>query len=101
MNNKSNINIYRRVTSVGVLCIALFGSVVFSGCTAQERARSFGGTAEVKLPAGRKLITVTFKETDIWYLTRAAKPDEKPETYEFTESASWGILEGKVIIREQ
>ena len=84
-----------------VLALATGSALWLSGCTAQERARSFGGTAEVELPAGRKLINVTFKETDIWYLTRAAKPDEKPETYEFAESASWGLLEGKIIIREK
>jgi hypothetical protein len=30
MNNKSNTSIYRRATSVGVLCIALLGSVAFA-----------------------------------------------------------------------
>jgi hypothetical protein len=35
MNNKSNTRNFRRVTSVGVLCIALLGSVVFlTGCGA-------------------------------------------------------------------
>jgi uncharacterized membrane protein len=33
MNNKSNTKNYRRVTSVGVLCIALLGSVcLLTGC---------------------------------------------------------------------
>lgn len=35
MNNKTNTSIFRRVTSVGVLYIALLGSVVFlTGCGA-------------------------------------------------------------------
>ena len=38
MNNKSNTCIFRRVTSVGVLCIALLGSVLFSGCTDRPTA---------------------------------------------------------------
>ena len=72
----------------------------FAGCTAQERARSLGGTAQVNLPTGRKLVTVTWKENDIWYMTRLMRSDEQPETYEFSESSSLGIMEGRVVIRE-
>lgn len=32
MNKQTNTRIYRRVTSVGILCIVLLGSVFFLGC---------------------------------------------------------------------
>jgi hypothetical protein len=71
------------------------------GCTEQDRAKSFGGTMTVELQPGRKLVNVTWKETDLWYLTRAMRNDEAPETYEFQESSGMGVMEGKVIIKER
>ena len=51
MNNKSNTKNYRRVTSVGVLCIALLGSVFFSGCAKDpiSTERSNNSQIEVEL----------------------------------------------------
>jgi hypothetical protein len=34
-------------------------------------------------------------------VTRAARPDEKPETLVLRESSSWGLMQGKVTIMEQ
>lgn len=75
-------------------------AALFSGCTEKQRARCFGGTATEKLPAGQKLVTMTWKETHLWLLTRPMRSDETPETYEFRESSSWGIIQGKVILIE-
>lgn len=84
----------------GILVLAVV-AISLTGCTEQRRAREFGGNATVELPAGTKLVTVTWKEASIWYLTRPMNPDEKPETYTFTESSSWGVIEGKVLIVEK
>jgi hypothetical protein len=70
-------------------------------CTQQERAKSFGGTAEVVLPQGTKLVGATWKETQLWYLTRPRREGEVAETLTFEESSNFGILEGKVIFKEQ
>ena len=71
------------------------------GCTQQTRAKKFGGTATIDLPAGRKLVTVTWKgESHIWYLTRPMTATDTAETYEFKESSSWGFIEGTVVIKE-
>ncbi len=88
---------FKSLFLAGVLLLGLAGA----GCTQNERAKMWGGTAEVSLPPGRKLVNVTFKETNIWLLTRAAHKDEKPETFEFIEKSNAGLLEGKIIIREQ
>lgn len=72
-----------------------------SGCTANQRARQFGGTITKELPAGQKLITATWKDGDsLFYLTRPMRADEQPETYTFKEDSSFGLIEGTVIIRE-
>lgn len=70
------------------------------GCTDNQRAKTFGGTATINLPPKTKLVTVTWKEADLWYLTRPMKEDEEPETYTFNEDSQWGLLEGTVIIQE-
>lgn len=51
--------------------ILVMAAVLFalSSCTEQMKVREFGGTMEVKLPKGEKLIMATWKETNLFYLT--------------------------------
>lgn len=83
-----------------IICFVLLVLALGLACTDQQRAREYGGTAEVVLPAGQKLVIATWKDDNLWYLTRPMRQDEKPEIYEFTESSSFGVFEGKVIIKE-
>jgi hypothetical protein len=39
--------------------------------------------------------------SELWYLVRDRRENESPESYEFAEKSSWGILEGKVEFVEQ
>ena len=87
-------------TWLAAICIACLTVLLVVSCTQQERARNFGGTATEDLPAGKKLVVVTWKEDHLWYLTRPMRADEQPETYEFKESSSFGILQGTVILKE-
>lgn len=70
-------------------------TVCIIGCTDNNRARS-GGTMDFKLPPARKLINATWKDTELWYLTRPMRPDESPEVVIFQEKSPWGIREGRV-----
>jgi hypothetical protein len=82
--------------------IILVGLVFLAcGCTAQIRAKKFGGNASVAMPAGQKVVNATWKDDDLWILTRQAHPGEQPETLVLRESSSWGVLEGKVTILEK
>ena len=72
----------------------------FGGCTKNERARQYGGTAVEKLPTGQKLVNVTWKEENLWFLTKPMRSDDVAETYSFKESSSYGVWEGEVIIKE-
>jgi len=80
-----------------LLALCVLGVVA---CTTQDSARNWGGTANIDLGVGRKLIVVTWKYDDLWILTREMRADEKPETYRFTESSSWGVMEGTVVLKE-
>ena len=77
----------------------VLGLGLFS-CTENSRVKNFGGTGNINLPQGQKLVNVTWKENQIWYLTRRMKADETPETYQFQEESSWGVVEGTYNIRE-
>jgi len=75
--------------------IAMLGS-----CTENSRVKSFGGEGTINLPKGRKLVNVTWKETQIWYLTRPMSSTDVAETYQFHEESSWGMIEGTYNIIE-
>lgn len=82
-----------------VFCLfVLLGFI--QGCTDNQAARSWGGETTVNLPRGQHLVLVTWKEEDLWYLTRPLHDDEEPETYTFHEQSSWGVLEGTVHLVE-
>lgn len=84
-----------------VLFLAVIVTImVFSGCTAKERARSFGGTETITLEPGEKLEMITWKEDSLWYLTRPMHEDETAETYEFKQDSAYGVFEGVVKIIE-
>lgn len=70
------------------------------GCTANERARQWGGVGNFDLPKGQKLVTITWKGANIWYMARQMRSNEVAEVYEFCEKSTFGIVEGKVIIKE-
>ena len=82
-----------------LIVLALFSVslLIITGCTEQQKARSYGGTATVDLPVGQKLINVTWKGEDLWYLTKPMKTNDVAETYEFKESSSFGFMNGKVL----
>ena len=80
--------------------VALFALMLAAGCTDQIRAKSFGGEMTTRLPPGHKLVNVTWKAADLWILTRPMKPGDEAESYDFRESSSWGLVEGKISIIE-
>ena len=71
-----------------------------TACSDKQMAKYYGGTANVDLPKGQKLINVTWKEDSIWYLTRPMNETDTVETYTFQQDSSFGIFEGTVIIKE-
>lgn len=78
----------------------MVGVLILISCTGNQRSRLYGGTTEIKLPKNHKLVTVTWKETNIWYLTKPMIESDKPETYHFNEESNWGVVEGDVIFIE-
>jgi hypothetical protein len=82
------------------LLLAIGMIVMFGSCTENNRVKNWGGEGTINLPKGQKLVTVTWKETQIWYLTRAMDSNDVAQTYSFNEESSWGVFEGTYNIIE-
>ena len=83
-----------------ILIFAALFCIVRTSCTKQQVTRQFGGKMEIKLPAGQELMEVTWKDNDLFYLTRPMAPDYIPVTKTFQESSSWGVMESTVLFIE-
>jgi len=80
-----------------VMTVAMMALV---SCTENNRVKNWGGEGTINLPRGRKLVNVTWKETQIWYLTRPMDSSDVAQTYQFQEESSWGVVEGTFNIIE-
>ena len=89
----------KKIKSLILIAIIMIAFSMTS-CTQNQRAKNFGGNANIELPKGQKLITATWKDDNLWYLVRPMRADETPETYKFVEESSWGVLEGSYTIKE-
>jgi len=83
-----------------VRAILLVLVILLVGCTENQRAKSFGGKTAVNLPPNEKLVNVTWKDANLWYLHRPMRSDEVAETYTFQEQSSYGVVEGVVTFKE-
>ena len=82
------------------LLVILFTFLCLTSCD-QSITRSMGGTTKVELNPGEKLVGVTWKGDDIWYLVEPMDSNYVPKTKTFKESSRMGVLEGKVIFYER
>jgi len=85
---------------ITTLMLAVLTAAAVISCTDQQKAKSFGGNQTVTLDKGRRLANVTWKEDNLWILTK--EDTTKPVSiYHFKESSSFGIMEGEVTIIEK
>lgn len=88
----------KKKIAVALIGVTMLLSLV--GCTAQERAKNFGGSYTIELPVNEKLSMITWKDDDLWYVTKPMTDTDVAETYKFQEDSTWGVLEGTVTIVE-
>jgi hypothetical protein len=82
--------------------VLLLVVVMLFSCTDNSKVKTWGGTEIITLEPGKRLINVTWKDrsgTSLWILTK--QDTTKPSTFTFEEKSSLGIMEGKLIIKEQ
>jgi uncharacterized protein YcfL len=79
------------------LLLVLF---MFVGCTDNQRVKKYGGTQKIELESGQRLVNVTWKDANIWILTKEDSTI-KPIVYTFKEKSNRGIVEGTIFIYEK
>jgi hypothetical protein len=82
------------------IVLSLILLVSLASCTENSRVKNWGGEGTINLPKGQKLVNVTWKESQIWYLTRPMDSTDVAETYQFREESSFGVIEGTYNIIE-
>jgi hypothetical protein len=98
MRMKLNATSALRAVHRVLVCLCVVG--VLDGCTENRRARTYGGTADVNVAPGQRVINATWKGANLWVLTRPLRADEAPETLTFHEFSAWGISEGTFVLHE-
>jgi len=63
--------------------------------------RKFGGSTNITLEPGEKLVEATWKEGDLWYLVEPMDSDYVPKTKVLKENSMYGVMEGKVVFIER
>ena len=84
-----------------ILVVAAIGAFTMALTGCQATTKNLGGNTTITLEPGKKLEEITWKDDDLWYLTRPMTEDDIAETHTFQQSSNWGVLEGTVIIIEQ
>lgn len=83
-----------------ILSVILIIILVISLCGCQAAARNLGGDVTIELEPNQKLEMITWKNSDLWYLTRPMTANDVAETHIFQESSIFGVVEGTVTIIE-
>ena len=82
-----------------LLIIVISILIVMGGCS-QYATKHYGGHMKIELPVNTKLEQITWKDSELWYLTRPMRDDEEAEVHTFQESVDIGF-EGKITITER
>lgn len=85
---------------IKLILAAVVAAMSLTSCTENARAKAWGGTATVDLPANTKIVNATWKDQELWYLTRPMRTGEVAETVTLHEQSSFGLVQGKVIFKE-
>ena len=72
-----------------------------TGCTENVRAKHWGGTMTVAIPAGNKYVNASWKsDSSMWYAYRPMRQGETPETVTMKEEGNFGLVKGQVVFIE-
>jgi len=56
--------------SIILLIIGVFIILfITSGCTENQRAKKWGGTMSITVPAGEEFVNATWKDNNLWIIT--------------------------------
>lgn len=74
--------------------------LMLTGCTQQTMTRHLGGTTTIDLPPDYRCVNATWKESNLWVILKPMDSTYVPQTLLMQEYSEFGIIEGKIIIKE-
>ena len=80
--------------------LILAAAFCLCSCTEQMMTREWGGEMTIELPKGQELMMATWKDDNLFYLTRPMAEDYVPVKKTFKESSAYGIMESTVYFIE-
>jgi hypothetical protein len=90
----SKVKKYAAIAIAGII-VVIVASVLLRGCD-QTITKRWGGATSIELKQDEKLEMVTWKDDQLWLQVRT-----DPKTVEFREHSRYGMLEGKVVVKEK
>ena len=82
-------------------CLLILCSIItLSSCTENQRDRTFGGTATIKVEKGKKVMMATWKGDDLFYMVEDMEENYIPHDKTLIESSNYGVIESKVVFKE-
>jgi hypothetical protein len=81
--------------------LSIVAIAMLASCTENSRVKNFGGTGELEISPSQKFVNVTWKEEQLWVITKdRTSADTTYNTYRLQEHSSYGMLEGTYVIKE-
>lgn len=87
-------------SGLGILVLLVVVGLGYLIYNTQFGSKHFGGTYTINLEKNKKLMNITWKDDQLWLLTKKSVASDISETYEFREDSKYNILEGTVVIKE-
>lgn len=80
--------------------VGIITTAMLVGCGQNLMTKTMGGTMTVELEPNTKLVNATWKDANLWYLTKPMDENDEPEVSVFQQKSEFGIFEGKVVFIE-
>lgn len=86
-----------KTTVLIILTLLVSIVIVYWVCLPDNtKARLFGGTMEIKVEPGYKIIMATFKGDDLFYMVEPMDSGYTPKVKVLREKSKYGVIEGEV-----
>lgn len=82
-----------------ILALVILITIGLTSCN--YCTRKFGGSTLINLEPGEKLVEVTWKDANLWYLVEPMEEGYVPKKKVFKENSNAGVLEGTVTFIER
>lgn len=73
---------------------SILALALLTGCSEQARVKAWGGATSVTIPEGAVLLTMTWKESNLWILYY----DPKTKSCVFSENSAYGLMQGVITV---